>query len=178
MRSKGIAELKETLKETSISGPMQYHGKRDTYNMRTANEFLWENLGLNKGETGSACNYRSMLAFWKGLMEIRNSPAGEVFRKAGKLQDNHYRFFAPDAKTSPANAYLLAYEIGEKVFVMLNSGTEKAGFSNLFLGPGNWKPVAWKDQAGLKGVPGKKLTGGKPFDFELEAGGLGIWVKE
>lgn len=178
MRSKGIAELKETLKETGISGPMQYHGKRDTYNMRTANEFLWENLGLNKGESGSACNYRSMLAFWKGLMEIRNSPAGEVFRRAGKLPENHYRFFTPDAKANPANAYLLAYEVGEKVFVMLNSGTEKASFTNLRLAAGNWKPIAWKDKASLKGFNGKKIIGGKPFDFELEAGGLGIWLRE
>jgi hypothetical protein len=61
---------------------------------------------------------------------------------------------------------------------MLNSGTEKGTFSGIQLAPGNWKPVAWKDQAAVNGVSGKKLVGGRSFDFELEPGGLGIWLRE
>lgn len=178
MRSKGLAELKETIKQTAISGPMQYHGKRDTYNMRAANEFIWENLGLNKGESGATCNYQSMQAFWRGLMEIRNSKAGEVFRKADRLPESYYRFFAPDENENPVNAYLLGYEVGEKVLVLLNGSKEKATFRQLKLSAGSWKPVARNDKASLKGLSGKKLSGGQPFDFELESGGIGIWIKE
>ena len=173
MRSKGLAELKETVRQTARSGPMQYHGKRDTYNMRSANEFIWENLGLNKGENGAACNYRDMHRFWKGLIELRSCPSGSVFRQEKKLPEDHYRFFAPENQP-----YLLGYETGKKVLVLMNAGEENGTFRGISLSPGTWKKAGSNEKVSVKGIGGKKLKGGSSFDISLKPGELGIWIKE
>ena len=79
MRSKGAAPLQETVKYTA-SGPLAFHGKRDTYNLRTANLFVWENVGKTPDDPGSANDYRGMVAYWKGLIPLRRSDVGKVFR--------------------------------------------------------------------------------------------------
>ncbi|MDE2996551.1 MAG: hypothetical protein OXT73_07425 [Bacteroidota bacterium] len=44
LRSKGAAPLMEVVK-VSASGELAYHGKRDTYNHRRANQYEWEFAG-------------------------------------------------------------------------------------------------------------------------------------
>ncbi len=53
MRSKGVATLQEVAKETKSNIKVYLHGKRDTYNMRAANQFVWENVGKTKRDEGS-----------------------------------------------------------------------------------------------------------------------------
>jgi pullulanase/glycogen debranching enzyme len=172
MRSKGLAKLKEIEKQTAISGPMQYHGKRDTYNMRTANEFVWENVGLKKGQANSKCDFDGMLDFWKGMIALRNSAAGSVFRIADKLPENHYRFF------TPPDPFLLGYLVGDKVLVLLNSGEINGRFTGIEIPKGKWKLVAEKQKVKLSGIKGKNLAGGLLPEIEVPHQGLGIWIKE
>ena len=172
MRSKGLAKLKEIEKQTAISGPMQFHGKRDTYNMRTANEFVWENVGLKKGQANAQCDFNGMLDFWKGMIALRNSATGSVFRIAEKLPDNHYRFF------TPADPLLLGYLVGDKVLVLLNSGEKKGNFTGIEIPKGNWKLVANNKKANPSGIKGKKLTGGLLPEIEIPSKGLSVWIKE
>ena len=73
MRSKGLAPLKETVKYLQ-GNPLYFHGKRDTYNLASANAFVWKQKGLNKDESENIhCNYREMFEFWKGLIALRKS---------------------------------------------------------------------------------------------------------
>lgn len=153
MRSKGVAVLEEVVKKTAISGDLHYHGKRDTYNMRTANQFVWENVGKTRSDAGSTCDYKGMLAFWKGLMALRNSAWGEVFRKE-VIPAGHYTFF------EPANQALLGYLVGGKVLVLLNVGENSDAFTNLQLPKGKWKLVATNQAANHAGVKGPALGDG------------------
>jgi pullulanase len=65
LRSKGHAELKETIKEMTDGTKVYFHGKRDTYNMRVPNQFVWENVGKTLESEDSYCDYANMLAYWQ-----------------------------------------------------------------------------------------------------------------
>ena len=55
MRSKGAAPIEEEVKETR-SGEIYLKGRGDTYNLRTPNQFVWENVGKTRagGQIGRA----------------------------------------------------------------------------------------------------------------------------
>ncbi len=90
MRSKGLAELKETVKLQANGTRVFLHGKRDTYNMRAANQFIWENLGKTKEDEDCHCDYKGMHAFWRGLNHFRLSEIGKIFRQDDHV---HYRYY-------------------------------------------------------------------------------------
>ncbi|NNF34407.1 MAG: pullulanase, partial [Saprospiraceae bacterium] len=82
MRSKGHAPLQEVVKTLKNGVTMYWHGKRDTYNHRTANQFVWENIGRTR-DSANPNDYKGMLEFWKGLNRFRLSEIGEIFRIDG-----------------------------------------------------------------------------------------------
>jgi len=175
LRSKGIAPLQEIVKHTK-SGPIYLHGKRDSYNLARANEFIWENKGRKTGETTDIrCDYQNMYRFWKALVAFRKSKYGEVFRIAEKPSPDYYQWVEPD------NSRLLGYGIGGRVFVLLNTDATPAVFENIILPKGNWKLIAVTDRIdldkGIKGQPDSGLKGGKKYKISLETQALKIWVK-
>lgn len=133
LRSKGAAVLQETVKETA-SGKLYLHGKRDTYNMRRANQFEWEFAGAGPGER--PVDYAAMNEYWKALIALRSSEAGAVFRRGGTIAPDHYQWFLPE------NTQLLGYTVGGQVLVLMNTSWEEATFDLSALPDGDWKQVS------------------------------------
>jgi pullulanase/glycogen debranching enzyme len=176
MRSKGLAPLWEIVKRTR-SGPIYLHGKRDTYNLARANEFIWENKGRNIGDQPEIkCNFKNMYEFWRGLLALRKSKYGDVFRIAEKPAAGYYQWI------EPANPKLLGYVIGEKVFALLNTDLVPGVFEGVTLPAGKWKLIATTERIdhvkGINGLPDSKLKGGRTLRLDLQAQSLKIWVKE
>ena len=175
MRSKGLGPLKEVVKETR-TGKVYLHGKRDTYNLRFANHFVWENVGKKKGDKNSFCNYGTMLDFWKSLLAFRNSAVGKIFRRAEVCPDGFYHWYVT------ANQQLLGYRVNDKVLVLMNVSEKPGHFDWVSLPKGNWKLVG-----NLNGVDLKKpkkgkyavLKGGEEgHKVDLPAQSFMMWVKE
>lgn len=176
MRSKGCAPLQEIVKQTQ-SGPIYIHGKRDTYNLARANEFIWDNKGLNIGDGANIfCNYKNVFEFWKDLIAFRKSDYGKAFRIAQKPPQDYYRWIEPE------NPKLLGYLVNEEVFVLINTDSLTGSFPDVRLPAGNWQLMATIDRIdhlkGIKGLPDSKLQGNKPYRFELPAESLKMWVKK
>jgi pullulanase/glycogen debranching enzyme len=173
MRSKGLAPLKEIVKE-SATGKLYFHGKRDTYNLRFANQFIWENVGKTKKEKDTYCDYKNMLAFWKGLNRFRLSEIGKVFRTPNAVPKDYYQFITPD------NLSQLGYIVDGRVLVLMNTGTQAASFSSINLPKGEWRLIGnineidhtrtIKDKDNL-------LEGGKSHSISLEPTSVKIWVR-
>ena len=180
MRSKGLAPLEERIPATA-SGPLYFHGKRDTYNLRAANRFEWTTVGARPGEVPGPDgrprpnDYAGMLAYWKGLMALRSSGAGAVFRVGNPVPESYFRFL------TPANPAHLGYVVNEKVFVLLNAGPSEGRFANVTLPEGRWKLVADAATVRLAGLRGEDalLAGGtKTHALRVPAGSVKIWVRE
>lgn len=172
MRSKGLAPLEEIIKKSPNGSSMHYHGKRDTYNMRFANQFIWENIGKTKADKDTFCDYKAMQAFWKGLFTFRNSKWGAAFRQDKKLPANYYQFF------EPKNESLLGYLVDGKVLVLLNVGDKADNLTDLTIPKGKWRLVGNGQTVDLKGVRGPTIEGGKTKEMAVGAKGQLIWVKE
>jgi len=176
MRSKASAPLKEVVKETKAGYKVYMHGKRDTYNHRTANEFIWENVGATANNQNNN-DYKDMHAFWRGMNAFRLSDYGRVFRQADRVPDGYYNWITPEDKS------LLGYIVDEKVFVLLNAGNKENTFKSIELPEGKWRLIANNQNVDIKnGVKNdKKLThlnGGKPINILMKPESLKIWVKE
>ena len=172
MRSKGAAPLEEIIKETA-SGPLEYHGKRDTYNLRVANQFVWENVGKTSAEAPN--DYANMLAYWKGLIALRNSEAGQVFRVGTAPPEGYYAWFLPDDR------HLLGYLVGNRVLVLLNTSEIDQTFDDVALPAGQWQLVADGNRVDpANGVAGDdaSLTGGTAHTLLVPAVSMKIWVRE
>lgn len=183
MRSKGHAPLKEVVKEIP-SGKIYFHGKRDTYNMRTANQFVWENIGKDKTDDNTPnkpyqnSNFKNMLAYWKGLMQLRTAILQPVVDTIFGLQaspskistnaSNYIQFVTPDNKA------LLGYLMGGKILVLINNDSQANSFDlkQLHL-TGKWKQVADINEVNIQGL---KIN--KSFNEPLAPSSLSIWVKE
>ena len=98
-----------------LGGRILFKGRDDTYNLRAPNRFLWESLA-----PGS--DHLAMRDYWRGLLALRGSEYGEVFRIA-EMPKGHYRWITPEEDT------LLGYVIGERVLVLANSGEREALYS-------------------------------------------------
>lgn len=176
MRSKAHAPLEEVVKVTKAGIKVYLHGKRDTYNLRTANQFIWENVGQGPIE-GNANDYQNMHAFWRGLNRFRLSEYGKVFRQAKQVEADYFQWLLPAEKS------LLGYLVDQKVLVLINAGSVDATFDSVSLPDGSWKLIGTSDQIDHEaGVPSGKawgrLSGNQTMDFTLEATSLYIWVKE
>ncbi len=176
MRSKAAAPLKEVVKQTKAGYTIYLHGYRDTYNHRTANQFLWETVG-QRPEGDNRNDYKNMYEFWRGMNAFRLSEYGEVFRVAEAVPEDYYRWITPEDKS------LLGYVVDEKVLVLLNAGEAPNRFENIDLPPGEWRLIADTNAIdhvnGVEADPAKQmLNGGQPLSIELEGTALMIWVHE
>ena len=177
MRTKGAAPLKEIVKQTKMGFNIYLHGKRDTYNQRLANNFLWENVGKAASDEGSFADYKGMYAFWRGLNRFRLSQYGEVFRVADRPEADYYQWIEPSDKR------YLGYIVDEKVFVLLNAATTPYTFQVPKLPAGDWQLIG--NNSGIDHVNGVKddtsimqLKGGKSLNVKVPAKGLKIWIRK
>jgi pullulanase/glycogen debranching enzyme len=158
LRSKGLAPHPDDLpggaeweRETAL-GPIYIKGRGDTYNLRAANRFDWE---------GDSLYYdpqirRRMYEWWRGLIRLRMSEAGEVFRRGDSRSAGHYRFF------EPADTRALGYVVGDRVLVLINAGLEPVTFDDVRLAGGDWRMMADGARIDTRGnTPlGSPLAGG------------------
>ncbi len=172
MRSKGAAPDTGMTRRTR-SGPIVINGRRDTYNLRTPNLFVWENLGRNKTD-GAACDHGRMNAWWRGLIALRKSPYGAGCRVGDRQAPDHVQFI------EPPDSLHLGYVIGGTLFVLINTGTREAGIDIATLPEGRWALVADGDVAGtdpITGRPDSILNGGRKTTITLPAESVKIWVR-
>ncbi len=171
MRSKGSAPEKETVKTTKAGIKVYMHGKRDTYNHRTANQFDWQYTG----EKTYTHDYKGMYAFWQGLNRFRLSEYGKILRTNERVSESYYQWIEPD------NEHLLGYIIDGKVMVLLNVADKPLTFENLNIPEGKWKLIG--NNSGFNHIKGvddkkkfKKLKGGKTVDLTLDFHSLKVWM--
>ncbi|MEL6253700.1 MAG: alpha-amylase family glycosyl hydrolase [Bacteroidota bacterium] len=176
IRSKGHAALREDVKEMVNGTKVYLHGKRDTYNMRTANQFVWENLGKSKKDKDCHCDYENMYQFWRGLNHFRLSEIGEVFRVKDSVADNYYEWI------DTVNPYQLGYIVDRKIFVLINTGSDEHEWEEVDVPAGNWKLIGNNTAFDhVKGVKDDKslrnLEGGKKHSFRLAGKNFKVWIK-
>ena len=161
LRSKGLAPLEE-LEVEAAGGPIRFKGRGDTYNLRAPNRFLWESLAPGSDQV-------SMRDYWRGLLALRMSEYGRVFRIA-EVPEGHYRWITPAERT------LLGYMVGERVLVLANSGTREGVF-RFVLPDGDWRQVGGREAIDLNGVPGDfaRLGGGEQ-EVRVPGGSFLVWV--
>jgi pullulanase len=186
MRSKGMAPLMEIEKEIP-SGKIYFHGKRDTYNMRNANQFVWENVGLtqinkkisdfSKAVPYTNANYDNMVKYWSALMELRKRyllpmASFQVGDAAAKQPIDAFEFFEPKNKAA------LGYMIEQKVLVLLNTG-EDAEELEVTLPSGIWKLEGNENAIALDAGFGKyyeQVNGGQR-NIKLAPMSIQIWIR-
>jgi pullulanase/glycogen debranching enzyme len=174
MRSKAHAPLKEVVKTTNAGFKVYMHGYRDTYNHRTANQFIWEQVGKRPTATNRN-DYAMMQKFWKGLNEFRSSSYGEVFR-VDSASDDYYQFILPE------NEGQLGYLVDDRVLVLLNPSKIQGYFDTPMLKEGLWQLVGTKQGISLRGmkharIP-QRLYGGQGYSINLNPGDIAIWVRD
>jgi hypothetical protein len=173
MRSKGLAPLEEIVKEIP-SGKLYFHGKRDTYNVRSANQFIWDNIGKGNSKDpvkpyGNS-DFKGMKDFWTNMMNFRKEvlfqlPSFQVSDKKPNIQFFNF--------SNPAQ---LAYMIDEKVLVIINADSKVNTFVGLPMDKGwNLKLSSNKELLGDLNKLVMNSTGVAPA---LEAKSLMIFVKE
>lgn len=173
MRAKGSAPEKETVKQTKAGIKVYMHGKRDTYNHRTANQFVWENAGW---ETYTH-NYKGMYKFWQGLNRFRLSESGKSFRVNTAVSKDYYQWIEPQ------NEHLLGYIVDGRILVLLNVSDERLAFENVPFPAGKWKLIGnnleFNHTKGAKGVKYyQAINGGKSMEIKMSSHGLKVWILE
>jgi pullulanase len=170
LRSKAAAGDHDTVMRIA-SGPVYIHGKGDTYNLRTPNLFLWENLGRNM-EDGAVCNFQRMYEYWRGLIALRRGDHGRVLRIGSLPSPDHVVFI------EPADTMQLGYIIGSRICVLVNTADTPA-VVELPLPAGEWTLVADGDRAGvapLEGRPDTRLAGSRTHTIHLPPTSVKIWL--
>jgi pullulanase len=162
LRSKGLAPLDGRTVEAA-GGPIHFKGRDDTYNLRAPNRFLWDSLVPGSPRA-------AMRDYWRGLLTLRMSEYGRVFR-VDHVPDGYYRWLTPVDRT------LLGYVVGGRVLVLANSGT-RPGVFPFDLPDGVWRQVGDRARVDLEGVKGKNawLAPGKQ-EVRVPAGSFLIWVR-
>ncbi len=163
LRSKGLAPHDEFEVE-AVGGRILFKGRDDTYNLRAPNRFLWESLA-----PGS--DHSAMRDYWRGLLSLRGSEYGEVFRIT-EIPKGHYRWITPEEET------LLGYVVGERVLVLANSGEREAVF-RFDLPDREWRQVGDRERVDLDGVEGEfSRLGGGMQEVTVPGGAFLVWVSE
>jgi len=162
LRSKGLAPLEEFAVDMG-DGPIHFKGRDDTYNLRAPNRFVWDALAPGSDQA-------AMRDYWRGLLRLRMSEPGAVFRVA-EVPEGHYRWITPDEPT------LLGYVVGGRVLVLANSGAREGVF-RFQLPDGAWRQVGDPARLDLGGVggPHARLGGGAQV-VRVPAGSFLIWVR-
>jgi pullulanase/glycogen debranching enzyme len=179
MRSKGLAALQENIKEMVDGTKVYLHGKRDTYNMRAANRFVWDHVGLTKAD-GSACDYAAMQAFWRGLNRFRLSETyGSAFRISATSHHGYYIWL------DTVNPYQLGYIVDNRIMVLINTGGEEHGWEGISVPEGNWKLVGsnlgFDHLNGVKSPDNpdhERMAGGQTYAINLPGKHFRVWVRE
>ncbi|KAA3663059.1 MAG: pullulanase [Calditrichaeota bacterium] len=176
MRSKAHAPLKEVVKQTKAGYKIYMHGYRDTYNHRTANQFIWENVG-QRPTAENHNDYANMLAFWKGMNAFRFSDYGKVFRVSEPVDEHYFQWI------TPKNPAMLGYIVDEKVMVLLNAETKANTFKHVSIPAGEWQLIATTREVdhvhGVQDESGNMhLSGGSNMKIKMEPTSLFIWVKK
>jgi pullulanase/glycogen debranching enzyme len=171
IRSKGAAPLHEEVIPTATGGEFHFKGREDTFNVRTPNHFVWEDIGRTGEDAPS--DYAAMHAWWRGLIHFRRSAAGAVFRVAEAAPD-HVAFITPE------NAALLGYVTGGSVFVAMNVGAEDGVFEDVVLPEGSWRLIASDGvidhENGVDGAQAE-IAGRRATDVDAAAGEFRIWIR-
>jgi len=163
LRSKGLAPLEERFGDLPNGVTIHFKGRDDTYNLRAPNRFLWEALVPGSDPV-------RMRDWWRGLIALRMSKAGAVFRVA-EVPEGHYRFFTPDTET------LLGYVVGDRVLVLANSGRE-AGAIAFELPGGVWRQASDGERIDPDGVDGPHTRlGAGAHEVEVPAGAFLVWTR-
>lgn len=173
LRSKGVGAKGDVIKEYK-NVKVYFHGRRDTYNLRKANQFVWENAGKTLEDHDSHCDYLGMYNFWKGLNHFRLSDYGKVFRNAHPVPDSYYQWILPE------NPGLLGYQVDERILVVMNVGAY-ADHISLYPATGEWvciaNPQAIDHDNGVADYY-KVLQGGSPHDIVLQEADFKVWVRK
>ncbi|MHA7128480.1 alpha-amylase family glycosyl hydrolase [Algoriphagus namhaensis] len=175
MRSKAHAPLEEVVKTTKKGYKNYFHGKRDTYNLRKANQFIWETVGQRPNEVNTN-DYAGMLSFWRGLNRLRLSDYGRSFRVSEKVPEDYYRWILPRDKS------MLGYIVNHEVLVFINAGAERNTFEQVEIPSGKWKLIGTIEEIDLdRGVTSDEgwstIEGDQKMDFSLSPTSLLIYVK-
>lgn len=178
MRSKGAAPLRE-VKKNLPDGPLVFHGKNDTYNMRSANEFIWDNVGksraagLSDAELGVG-DFAGMMNYWKGLIEFRKGRAGRVFRVGRQPPKDYYRWILPD------DEHLLGYIVDDTVLVLVNVSDQAGTFGGIEVDPTQWRWISDGSKVDLDkglGKAGWKADASGGMQIRVPPTSLQIYVK-
>ncbi len=163
LRSKGLAPDAEF--EVEVGGrPIRFKGRDDTYNVRAPNRFLWDSLAPGSDQA-------AMRDYWRGLLALRMSEYGRVFRVAD-TPEGHYRWIMTGDST------LLGYVVGEQVLVLANSGTQQGVF-RFDLAEGAWRQVGDRERVDLDGIEGEYARlRGRTQEVRVPAGAFLVWVKD
>lgn len=173
MRTKGSAGLAETWMETA-SGKLLFHGKSDTYNMRTPNQYQWDSVGAPPTPSNGNRDTGSMLAYWKGLIAFRNSNAGSVFRMGVQPPAGYYRWILPQ------NEQMLGYIVADRVLVLINTSQSAQTFHDVELPQGDWKLISDGVRINhVRGVGGNNslLKGVNKVSLPVPATTMMIWLR-
>jgi hypothetical protein len=175
MRSKGSAGLAEITKRTS-NGPLAFHGKSDTYNMRVPNLFVWDDVGRPAEPARGNCDARAMQAYWQGWITLRRSSLGKLFRLGEKPAEGYYRWLLPE------DPHLLGYIVAEKMLVLINTGEAEAVFQDIVLPPGDWKlicdGVRIDHERGVDGDDAMLGAERAAMDVRVPSQTIKVWVRE
>ncbi|HEX8298728.1 MAG TPA: alpha-amylase family glycosyl hydrolase, partial [Rubricoccaceae bacterium] len=176
LRSKGAAprpdEIGGQIVARTALSPIYINGRGDTYNLRTPNQYDWERVGAAPAD-GDPDDVAAMLDWWRGLIALRLSPAGAVFRTASP--DAPVRFLRP--ADEHALGYVAGGETGPAVLVLLNAGAEAVAFDGL--PSGRWRPVARAGTTTSEIDPaGLGRAEALPARHTLAPGGVAVWVRE
>lgn len=175
MRSKGSAGLEERL-QRSASGPLAFHGKSDTYNMRIPNLFVWENVGRRPSKGLPNLDFESMQAYWQGLIAMRRSEAGRVFRVGFRPPDGYYQWITPE------DPHLLGYIVVDRFCVLINTNERSAMFESVLLPRGEWRMVSDGIRVdhvrGVNGEDGQFQADGTRRSFVVPPQCMKIWMRQ
>ena len=171
-RSKGLAPLpgeiggQLVLRDMEIA-PIYIKGRGDTYNLRAANRFAWETVGQSDGPLDLA----ALEAWWRGLIALRLSETGGVFRIGTEVPPGHVRF------VDTGDDLAIGYTVGDRVLVLANPGDAPVDVELAL--EGAWRLVALSSESGsrldLAGLADAVEGRGEQ---RVPATGVGIWVRE
>jgi hypothetical protein len=111
-----------------------------------------------------------MLDFWKGMIALRNSDIGEVFRRPGVPPEGYYDFITPEDES------MLGYTVDDKVLVLVNTSDGGRTFREVIIPEGRWKMVSNGQRVNMDGLRGD-LRGGS-VTVTVPAHTAIVWVLE
>ena len=146
-RSKGLAPLPDEIGGQLVltdmeMAPIYIKGRGDTYNLRAANAFVWETVGQS-----APVDAASMHDWWRGLIALRLSDTGRVFRVGEAIPEGWVRVHDhPDPG-------VLMYTVGERVHVRVNTSDHAISYGPLDLPGDGWSIAAVAGEDGVDVSP-------------------------